>query len=629
MAIEAALRPVQTASAERDKAVPRSELDESSVRFADLVRQRQEAGSDQKDSALDFDSDLDTRRDRQDAREQRLLDRDAEAKRDDLRRNYDRQDPRDDDVRADKARANDIDDEDHDSDERLVAQRDAEARARSSQPAGVLGAAAVGPSAIHQGAVNGLPQAGQTVPGSKSSHTGGPSGFEGSSARADNETQVPTGGVGGNQPRAGGRDGIGWTESLHSQWGASGPKSAAVGADPQAAVGPETVPGKKGGASGLAGGDSFQTHLKSHPAESDQQLKPGSLRYRASAMLSGSVNSGTQAVDGPMAQGAEKSTAGAEQFAGLNADAITKKQGSGGIMETTDPRILAANPAMRSNEGDANRSAGAEALRAALKRAGLEAGTIRSSSGVETGSSGSGGGTSGSGSGFTGSTGGTGSGSSAGLSSSSGVEASTFTRSLASSQSPSGPTGPFAGPTGTPSPASQVAVFLGRQDGKGLQNVRINLNPAELGQVEARLTIRNGEVRAQITVETAKALEALTRDRHVIEHALERSGLKLEQGGVTLALAEKGSESAFTSDGGATPDRAGQNPDHGGSQSGGQTFDEAVSDGRGSSGRHGRPGGEEAPRAGDGRTDDDGSAILIDEVRRVTTDPNARVDVTV
>jgi flagellar hook-length control protein FliK len=96
------------------------------------------------------------------------------------------------------------------------------------------------------------------------------------------------------------------------------------------------------------------------------------------------------------------------------------------------------------------------------------------------------------------------------------------------------PSGAFDGQRipGTPPEAviSQISVHIQRALQDGLDRVRIQLDPAELGRIDVKLELgHDGRLQAAIGAERHETLELLQRDARQLERALQEAGFKTDQ----------------------------------------------------------------------------------------------------
>lgn len=94
-------------------------------------------------------------------------------------------------------------------------------------------------------------------------------------------------------------------------------------------------------------------------------------------------------------------------------------------------------------------------------------------------------------------------------------------------------------------PANQVAVNIQRAVAAGQDRIRITLHPAELGQIDVKLSLSNdGAVKAIVSIERPETFELLQRDARGLEKALQDAGLKTDSGSLSFNL--KGEEEQNT-----------------------------------------------------------------------------------
>jgi hypothetical protein len=73
----------------------------------------------------------------------------------------------------------------------------------------------------------------------------------------------------------------------------------------------------------------------------------------------------------------------------------------------------------------------------------------------------------------------------------------------------------------------------------GVQNVSIDLHPAELGHVGIELSFHAGGVSVQMTLSRQDTYEAFSRDRAALEQQLAQTGIHLGSGGLDLRFDQK------------------------------------------------------------------------------------------
>ena len=96
-------------------------------------------------------------------------------------------------------------------------------------------------------------------------------------------------------------------------------------------------------------------------------------------------------------------------------------------------------------------------------------------------------------------------------------------------------------PSGPAVPIGEVAVHIQRAAAKGEERIRIQLHPAELGQIDVRLKLgTDGVTRAMVQVERPETLDLLQRDARGLERALQDAGLKTDSNSLSFSLRDHG-----------------------------------------------------------------------------------------
>lgn len=99
---------------------------------------------------------------------------------------------------------------------------------------------------------------------------------------------------------------------------------------------------------------------------------------------------------------------------------------------------------------------------------------------------------------------------------------------------------PPSHPVLTGVPIAAVPVEIGLKSLGGVNRFDIRLDPDDLGQIDVRLDIKDGHVRAHIVVERPEALLSLQRETSQLERALEQAGFRTGEDGVSLSLRQQG-----------------------------------------------------------------------------------------
>lgn len=91
-------------------------------------------------------------------------------------------------------------------------------------------------------------------------------------------------------------------------------------------------------------------------------------------------------------------------------------------------------------------------------------------------------------------------------------------------------------------PLAGVAMNIAALARAGKSQFDIQLDPAELGRIDVRLTIdRHGTVTSHVVVEKAETLDMLRRDAPQLQRALDDAGLKTGGGGLQFSLRDQSS----------------------------------------------------------------------------------------
>lgn len=98
-------------------------------------------------------------------------------------------------------------------------------------------------------------------------------------------------------------------------------------------------------------------------------------------------------------------------------------------------------------------------------------------------------------------------------------------------------------PHGPAVPIGEVAVHIHRAAAKGKERIRIQLHPAELGQIDVRLKLgTDGAARAIVQVDRPETLDLLQRDARGLERALQDAGLKTDSNSLSFSLRDHGQD---------------------------------------------------------------------------------------
>lgn len=108
----------------------------------------------------------------------------------------------------------------------------------------------------------------------------------------------------------------------------------------------------------------------------------------------------------------------------------------------------------------------------------------------------------------------------------------------------------------------QINVHIDKAVKDGVDTVKIQLKPLDLGKIEIKLEMADGRVSATVTADKPETLALLQRDSKGLEKALEDAGLKPDGYGTSFNL--RGGEHQNNADRGGNNQRSGRNRGHGG-----------------------------------------------------------------
>ena len=92
----------------------------------------------------------------------------------------------------------------------------------------------------------------------------------------------------------------------------------------------------------------------------------------------------------------------------------------------------------------------------------------------------------------------------------------------------------------TQPPQVQVAVQIAQAVHQGIDQIKIQLHPAELGRVDVRLDVASdGRVAATVVADRPETLEMLRNDSRSLERALQDAGLRSDAGNLSFNLREQ------------------------------------------------------------------------------------------
>ena len=119
----------------------------------------------------------------------------------------------------------------------------------------------------------------------------------------------------------------------------------------------------------------------------------------------------------------------------------------------------------------------------------------------------------------------------AGLETAKGANPYSFASQLSAARAANG------GTAGLPTAVEQVMLQLSRNVKSGNDQMSLQLHPAELGQINIKLSINaDGKVQGTVTASNPATLELLSKDSKGLERALQDAGLTTDTGGLQFSL---------------------------------------------------------------------------------------------
>jgi len=98
------------------------------------------------------------------------------------------------------------------------------------------------------------------------------------------------------------------------------------------------------------------------------------------------------------------------------------------------------------------------------------------------------------------------------------------------------------GAAGLPNPVEQVTLHIHRNARQGIDQMSLQLRPAELGRIDIRLHFADGHVRGTVMADNAATLEILLKDIRGLERALQEAGFNADQGCLEFSLRGDGAQ---------------------------------------------------------------------------------------
>jgi flagellar hook-length control protein FliK len=107
-------------------------------------------------------------------------------------------------------------------------------------------------------------------------------------------------------------------------------------------------------------------------------------------------------------------------------------------------------------------------------------------------------------------------------------------------------------------PAEQIKVQLTKGMKDGSDSINVLLHPEDLGTVEVKLQMQDGQVKATITASSAETLQMLKDDSHQLTQSLQNAGFNTDANSLSFQLrGDQQSNSAFAqqqqNNGGSSP----------------------------------------------------------------------------
>jgi hypothetical protein len=93
---------------------------------------------------------------------------------------------------------------------------------------------------------------------------------------------------------------------------------------------------------------------------------------------------------------------------------------------------------------------------------------------------------------------------------------------------------------GAPAPIDQLTLHLSRALDEGRMEIRIQLKPEELGQVDIQLEFKELQLTVKVSAERPETLELLQRDARSLSRAFREAGLELAEGDLSFMSGGRG-----------------------------------------------------------------------------------------
>jgi flagellar hook-length control protein FliK len=87
-----------------------------------------------------------------------------------------------------------------------------------------------------------------------------------------------------------------------------------------------------------------------------------------------------------------------------------------------------------------------------------------------------------------------------------------------------------------PSPVDQIKVQLSKSLKDGADTLSVQLHPEDLGRVDVKLEMQNGQVKATITADRPETLQLLKNDASSLQQSLSNAGLSTDANSLSFQL---------------------------------------------------------------------------------------------
>lgn len=90
-----------------------------------------------------------------------------------------------------------------------------------------------------------------------------------------------------------------------------------------------------------------------------------------------------------------------------------------------------------------------------------------------------------------------------------------------------------------PSPVDQIKVQLSKSLKDGADTLSVQLHPADLGRVDVKLEMQNGQVKATVTADRPETLQMLKKDASGLQQSLNNAGLSTDANSLSFELRDQ------------------------------------------------------------------------------------------